>query len=58
MLCLMSLLVWRHLTFSLYGVALITAVLLFIGIHNAWDVALSISAQRQKEAATEKAKGK
>jgi hypothetical protein len=58
MLCLMSLLVWHHVTFALYGVALITAVLLFIGIHNAWDVALSISTQRQKEAGTEKAKGK
>jgi hypothetical protein len=48
-LCLMALLVWHHLAFALYGVALIAAVLLFVGIHNAWDVAVSISAQRQKE---------
>jgi hypothetical protein len=49
MLCVMALLVWHHAPFALYGVALIAAVLLFIGIHNAWDVAVSISAQRQKE---------
>jgi len=55
-LCLMALLVWHHLAFALYGVALIAAALLFIGIHNAWDVAVSISAQRQKETSADESK--
>ena len=49
-LCIMALLVWHHAPFVLYGVALVAAGLLLIGIHNAWDVALSISAQRQTDA--------
>jgi len=32
---------------TLYGVGSITAGLLFIGIHNAWDVAVSISLRNQ-----------
>ena len=56
MLCLMAVLIWHHQSFALYGVAVLAAVLLFIGIHNAWDVALSISLQRQKDAAAQGSK--
>jgi len=34
---------------ALYGVAAASAVLLFIGIHNAWDVAVSISLSNQQD---------
>jgi hypothetical protein len=34
---------------ALYGVAAASTVLLFIGIHNAWDVAVSISLRNQQD---------
>ncbi|HMD58903.1 MAG TPA: hypothetical protein VKG66_03890, partial [Steroidobacteraceae bacterium] len=38
---------------SLYGVAAVSMLLLFTGIHNAWDVAVSISIGRQPDAPQE-----
>jgi len=35
---------------TLYGVGITTAGLLFIGIHNAWDVAVSISLRKHADA--------
>ena len=34
---------------SLYGIATASLLLLFIGIHNAWDVAVSISVTRKED---------
>lgn len=42
-------LIWRRPEQSLYGVAASATLLLFIGIHNAWDVAVSISVRKQKD---------
>ncbi len=39
----------RRLEQSLYGVAAASVLMLFIGIHNAWDVAVSISANNEKD---------
>jgi hypothetical protein len=38
----------RHLATTLYGTAAVSVGLLFIGIHNAWDVAVSISTSRRE----------
>jgi len=40
--------VWRHAAPSLYGVGAVAILLLFIGIHNAWDIAVWISLHKQK----------
>jgi hypothetical protein len=37
----------------MYGMATVLTMLLFIGIHNAWDVAVSIAVQKQKTTTTE-----
>jgi len=42
-------LIWRSPDESLYGVASISMLLLFIGIHNAWDVAVSLSLRKQQD---------
>jgi hypothetical protein len=39
----------RWLQQSLYGIAVASLLLLFIGIHNAWDVAVSISMTGKKD---------
>jgi hypothetical protein len=39
----------RWLEQSLYGIAVASLLLLFIGIHNAWDVAVSISVTRPED---------
>ena len=44
----MGLLIWHRMEQSLYGVAVVSMLLLFIGIHNAWDVAVSISVRKTK----------
>jgi hypothetical protein len=36
----MAILCWQRLEYSLYGVAAASVLLLFTGIHNAWDVAV------------------
>jgi hypothetical protein len=33
----------------MYGIAASLTLLLFIGIHNAWDVAVSVTVQRKKD---------
>jgi hypothetical protein len=47
-LLVMAFLTRRRMEQSLYGVAAASMLLLFIGIHNAWDVAVSISVNRQQ----------
>lgn len=39
----MAFLIWRRPAAAVYAVGAISTCLLFIGIHNAWDVAASIS---------------
>jgi hypothetical protein len=41
--------VWPRPEQSLYGVAAVSVLLMFIGIHNAWDVALWNAVRRQDE---------
>jgi hypothetical protein len=42
-------LIWHRAEQSLYAIAASSTLLLFIGIHNAWDVAVSISMRKQKD---------
>ena len=41
-------LAWRRADQSLYGTAAVSVALLFIGIHNAWDVAVWNSVKEQE----------
>ena len=43
-------LIWRRPEASLYDVAAASVLLMFIGIHNAWDVAVWNSVRRQDDA--------
>jgi len=45
----MAFFLWREPRESMYGVAAALVLLLFVGIHNSWDVAVSITAQRKKD---------
>ena len=47
----MALLVLRRPAQTLYGVATLTLILLFIGIRNAWDIAVWMSLSRKPPAA-------
>jgi hypothetical protein len=41
--------IWREPTEALYAVAVVTLILLFIGIRNAWDIAVWMTmAERDK----------
>jgi hypothetical protein len=42
--------IWHRPRETLYGIAAALTLLLFVGIHNAWDVAVSVTMQKQKEA--------
>jgi hypothetical protein len=42
----MAVLVWHRPAQTLYGVALLSLLLLFIGIRNAWDIAVWMSMNR------------
>jgi len=42
-------LIWRRPEASLYGVAVVSVLLMFIGIHNAWDVAVWNSVRKQRD---------
>jgi len=44
----MGFVIWRHTAQSLHGVAAASILLLFIGIHNAWDIAVWISLNKQQ----------
>jgi hypothetical protein len=45
----MALFLWRDPRESMYGIASALLLLLFVGIHNSWDVAVSITAQNKKD---------
>jgi hypothetical protein len=45
----MAFLLWRQPEQTMYGIAACLTLLLFIGIHNAWDVAVSVTTQKQKD---------
>src|SRR4029077_18647303 len=47
----MALLVWQRPAQTLYGVAILTLLLLFIGIRNAWDLAVWMSLYKKPPAA-------
>jgi hypothetical protein len=47
-LLVLAFLMRRRMQPCLYGIAALSVGLLFIGIHNAWDVAVSISTQLQE----------
>jgi hypothetical protein len=49
----MALNIWRQPDFTLYAVAAISMLLLFIGIHNAWDIAVWMSLKRHQHSAQE-----
>jgi hypothetical protein len=51
-------LIWHHRVGSLYVVAAVSLLLLFIGIHNAWDIAvwMAISKDPSKDTSKEPAK--
>jgi hypothetical protein len=40
---------WREPRESMYGIAAALLLLLFIGIHNSWDVAVSVTVQNKKD---------
>jgi hypothetical protein len=42
-----SFLIWRHPDPSLYGVAAASMLLLLVGIHNAWDIAVWMTLRKQ-----------
>jgi hypothetical protein len=50
----MAFFVWRQPRQAMYGIGAALTLLLFIGIHNAWDVAVSVTIQKQQR--EEKAK--
>ena len=45
----MAFFVWREPRESMYGIAAALLLLLFVGIHNSWDVAVSVTVQNRKE---------
>jgi hypothetical protein len=45
----MAFLLWREPRDSMYGIAAALLLLLFIGIHNSWDVAVSVTVQNKKD---------
>ena len=45
----MALLIWRRPEVSMYGVAAVSLLLMFIGIHNAWDIAVWNSVRKQDD---------
>jgi hypothetical protein len=45
----MAFLVWRKPVQTLYGVAAASLLLLFIGIRNAWDIAVWMTMHQQRE---------
>jgi hypothetical protein len=48
-LVVMAFLIWYRVELTLYCTAAALTLLLFIGIHNALDVAVSVTAQKQKD---------
>ena len=48
-LLVLAILLWRWPARSLYGVGAVSVFLLFIGIHNAWDIAVWMRAHKNRE---------
>jgi hypothetical protein len=46
-----GLLVWHRPEQTLFGVAALSLLLLFIGIHNAWDIAIWMTLQKKTDGA-------
>ena len=44
----MAFFLWRDARESMYGIAAALLLLLFVGIHNSWDVAVSLTVQNKK----------
>jgi hypothetical protein len=49
-LLVLAFLIWRRPLQGMYGIAASLTLLLFIGVHNSWDVAVSVTMQKQNEA--------
>ena len=49
MLLLSAFLIWHKGEASMYGIAAVSVLLMFIGIHNAWDVAVWNSVSKQSD---------
>jgi hypothetical protein len=45
-----AILLWWYPTLSLFGIGGVALLLLFVGIHNAWDGAVYIALRRQRQA--------
>jgi preprotein translocase subunit SecF len=45
----MAFFLWHEPRESVYGIAAALLLLLFVGIHNSWDVAVSVTAQNKKD---------
>jgi hypothetical protein len=45
----MAFFIWRAPQQTMYGIAACLTLLLFIGIHNAWDVAVSVTVHMKKD---------
>lgn len=48
-LAVMAVLIWRWPEQSMYGVAILSLVMLFIGIRNAWDIAVWMTTRGPRE---------
>jgi hypothetical protein len=48
-LLVLALVVWRQPLIALYIVALLALVLLFTGVHNAWDIAVWMTISRKRD---------
>jgi cytochrome bd-type quinol oxidase subunit 2 len=48
-LLLSAFLIWHKADASMYGIAAVSVLLMFIGIHNAWDVAVWNSMRKQRD---------
>jgi hypothetical protein len=44
-----ALLIWRRPEQCMYGAAVVSVLLMFIGIHNAWDIAVWNSVRKKEE---------
>jgi hypothetical protein len=49
LLLAMAFFLWREPRESMYGIAAALLLLLFVGIHNSWDVAVSVTVQNKKD---------
>jgi hypothetical protein len=48
-LAMVAVLVWQAVALALYAVAALSLIMLFIGIHNAWDIAVWMTLNRPRE---------